>query len=316
MSWVCLLVSWRQPAVRFVLRGGRRAAVLRPSAGGDLSTLSSVNQPLALPRPPVNHRAKLLIVELTFVDESVSWDQVRRWPWLCVGSVRLRGGLGAGVVNTLTPSPSTPPLSTPHPSTPTPPNQARERGHMHIADLVAHAHKFHNDAILLIHFSSRWGGFGVAGVEGGWRGEREGPRVRRERRPAARRQTHTVHRPKSTSSFGARPSQPSNLNNPHPAVHQVHARRDPGRAGGQHAAVPAGQVRPVPQRVPLTARAWLSSCSARKDSSLCDRLYGCSLLPALPNCRRVAVQRCMYVRPANVFPPSGCASVCVSLSKQ
>jgi hypothetical protein len=26
---------------------------------------------------------------------------------------------------------------------------------MHVADLVAHAHKFHNEAILLIHFSAR-----------------------------------------------------------------------------------------------------------------------------------------------------------------
>ncbi|KAI8469375.1 MAG: beta-lactamase-like protein [Monoraphidium minutum] len=54
------------------------------------------------------YKAKLLIVELTFVDESVSWEQ------------------------------------------------ARERGHMHVADLVAHAHKFHNEAILLIHFSPRY----------------------------------------------------------------------------------------------------------------------------------------------------------------
>jgi ribonuclease Z len=53
-------------------------------------------------------RAKLLIVELSFVDEAVTLDQ------------------------------------------------ARERGHMHITDLVMHAHKFHNEAILLIHFSSRW----------------------------------------------------------------------------------------------------------------------------------------------------------------
>ncbi|KIZ00521.1 Nuclear ribonuclease Z [Monoraphidium neglectum] len=54
------------------------------------------------------YRAKLLIVELTFVDETVSFEQ------------------------------------------------ARERGHMHVADLVAHAHKFHNEAILLIHFSARY----------------------------------------------------------------------------------------------------------------------------------------------------------------
>lgn len=54
------------------------------------------------------YRAKLLIVELSFVDESVSWEQ------------------------------------------------ARERGHMHVADLVAHSHKFHNEAILLIHFSPRY----------------------------------------------------------------------------------------------------------------------------------------------------------------
>ena len=39
--------------------------------------------------------------------------------------------------------------------------QTRERGHMHIADMVAHSHKFHNEAILLIHFSSRLGGGGV-----------------------------------------------------------------------------------------------------------------------------------------------------------
>lgn len=34
--------------------------------------------------------------------------------------------------------------------------QARERGHMHVTDLVVHAHKFHNEAILLIHFSPRY----------------------------------------------------------------------------------------------------------------------------------------------------------------
>lgn len=34
--------------------------------------------------------------------------------------------------------------------------QARERGHMHVTDLVIHAHKFHNEAILLIHFSPRY----------------------------------------------------------------------------------------------------------------------------------------------------------------
>lgn len=34
--------------------------------------------------------------------------------------------------------------------------QARERGHMHVTDLVMHAHKFHNEAILLIHFSPRY----------------------------------------------------------------------------------------------------------------------------------------------------------------
>eukprot|EP00882_Tetradesmus_deserticola_P015032 GHRQ01016003.1.p1 GENE.GHRQ01016003.1~~GHRQ01016003.1.p1 ORF type:complete len:317 (+),score=117.62 GHRQ01016003.1:365-1315(+) len=54
------------------------------------------------------YRAKLLIVECTFVDESVSWEQ------------------------------------------------ARERGHLHITDLVMHAHKFHNEAILLVHFSPRY----------------------------------------------------------------------------------------------------------------------------------------------------------------
>ncbi|WIA08912.1 hypothetical protein OEZ85_008330 [Tetradesmus obliquus] len=54
------------------------------------------------------YRAKLLIVECTFVDESVSWEQ------------------------------------------------ARERGHIHITDLVMHAHKFHNEAILLVHFSPRY----------------------------------------------------------------------------------------------------------------------------------------------------------------
>lgn len=35
--------------------------------------------------------------------------------------------------------------------------QARERGHMHIADLVINAHKFHNERILLTHFSPRCG---------------------------------------------------------------------------------------------------------------------------------------------------------------
>ncbi|GBF92046.1 ribonuclease, chloroplastic [Raphidocelis subcapitata] len=54
------------------------------------------------------YRARLLVVELTFLDDAVSWEQ------------------------------------------------ARERGHMHIADLVAHAHKFHNEAILLTHFSPRY----------------------------------------------------------------------------------------------------------------------------------------------------------------
>ena len=34
--------------------------------------------------------------------------------------------------------------------------QARERGHIHVTDLVMHAHKFHNEAILLIHFSPRY----------------------------------------------------------------------------------------------------------------------------------------------------------------
>ena len=34
---------------------------------------------------------------------------------------------------------------------------------MHIADLVAHAHKFHNEAILLVHFSPRCGGGGRSG---------------------------------------------------------------------------------------------------------------------------------------------------------
>jgi ribonuclease Z len=54
------------------------------------------------------YRAKLLVVECTFVDDSVTWEQ------------------------------------------------ARERGHMHITDLVLHAHKFKNEAILLIHFSPRY----------------------------------------------------------------------------------------------------------------------------------------------------------------
>jgi ribonuclease Z len=34
--------------------------------------------------------------------------------------------------------------------------QARERGHIHITDLVMHAHKFHNEALLLVHFSPRY----------------------------------------------------------------------------------------------------------------------------------------------------------------
>ncbi|MEW5308789.1 MAG: hypothetical protein WDW38_000720 [Sanguina aurantia] len=34
--------------------------------------------------------------------------------------------------------------------------QARGKGHMHIANFAAHAHRFHNEAILLIHFSSRY----------------------------------------------------------------------------------------------------------------------------------------------------------------
>lgn len=36
------------------------------------------------------------------------------------------------------------------------PEDAKERGHMHIDDLVQHADKFRNEAILLIHFSSRY----------------------------------------------------------------------------------------------------------------------------------------------------------------
>lgn len=36
------------------------------------------------------------------------------------------------------------------------PEDAKERGHMHIDDLVQHADKFQNEAILLIHFSSRY----------------------------------------------------------------------------------------------------------------------------------------------------------------
>ncbi|GFH16614.1 uncharacterized protein HaLaN_13063 [Haematococcus lacustris] len=34
--------------------------------------------------------------------------------------------------------------------------QAKEKGHMHIADFIAHAHRFQNEAILLIHFSARY----------------------------------------------------------------------------------------------------------------------------------------------------------------
>lgn len=36
------------------------------------------------------------------------------------------------------------------------PAMARAKGHMHIADFVAHGHKFKNDNILLIHFSPRY----------------------------------------------------------------------------------------------------------------------------------------------------------------
>ncbi|GIL63658.1 hypothetical protein Vafri_17683 [Volvox africanus] len=35
-------------------------------------------------------------------------------------------------------------------------DEAREKGHMHIADFVAHAPKFQNEAIVLIHFSPRY----------------------------------------------------------------------------------------------------------------------------------------------------------------
>lgn len=52
--------------------------------------------------------AKLLILEMSFIDDSVSVDE------------------------------------------------AKQKGHMHIADLVANAHLFHNEAILLIHFSARY----------------------------------------------------------------------------------------------------------------------------------------------------------------
>jgi len=53
-------------------------------------------------------RARLLVMEMTFIDDSVTVEQ------------------------------------------------AREKGHMHIADFVGHAHRFQNEAILLIHFSSRY----------------------------------------------------------------------------------------------------------------------------------------------------------------
>ncbi|KAF5830223.1 nuclear RNase Z [Dunaliella salina] len=53
-------------------------------------------------------RARLLIIEMTFVDDTVSVDE------------------------------------------------ARERGHLHIADFIVHAHRFQNEAILLIHFSARY----------------------------------------------------------------------------------------------------------------------------------------------------------------
>mmetsp|Transcript_4347 Transcript_4347/g.11794 ORF Transcript_4347/g.11794 Transcript_4347/m.11794 type:complete len:321 (-) Transcript_4347:206-1168(-) len=53
-------------------------------------------------------RARLLIIEMTFVDDTVSVDE------------------------------------------------ARERGHLHIADFIVHAHCFQNEAILLIHFSARY----------------------------------------------------------------------------------------------------------------------------------------------------------------
>lgn len=90
---------------------------------------------------PDIYRAKLLIVECTFVDDSVTWEQVRVLCWqlgretafcnvcLCTATSSAHAGL---VV------------------------QARERGHMHVTDLVVHAHKFHNEAILLIHFSPRY----------------------------------------------------------------------------------------------------------------------------------------------------------------
>lgn len=52
--------------------------------------------------------AKLLIMELTFLDDSVTVEE------------------------------------------------AREKGHMHIADFVANAHRFQNEAILLVHFSPRY----------------------------------------------------------------------------------------------------------------------------------------------------------------
>ncbi|GLI59458.1 hypothetical protein VaNZ11_001337 [Volvox africanus] len=35
-------------------------------------------------------------------------------------------------------------------------DEARGKGHMHIADFVAHAHRFQNEAIVLIHFSPRY----------------------------------------------------------------------------------------------------------------------------------------------------------------
>ncbi|GIL97370.1 hypothetical protein Vretimale_3025, partial [Volvox reticuliferus] len=35
-------------------------------------------------------------------------------------------------------------------------DEGRENGHMHIADFVAHAHRFQNEAIVLIHFSPRY----------------------------------------------------------------------------------------------------------------------------------------------------------------
>ena len=58
--------------------------------------------------PPDVFKAKLLIIELTFVDDSVPWAQ------------------------------------------------ARARGHMHIVDLVANAHKLQSEAVLLTHFSARY----------------------------------------------------------------------------------------------------------------------------------------------------------------